>query len=107
MIKMIKKPLPSVELTLDRIIGGGQTIGKLDSGKKCLVWGGLPGERVIVQLTKKKHAAEAGGNATADQKTTQGAQMRKQEGGEASAFWPNDRGSDRMTRPPYSRQRFM
>ncbi|MCA9340814.1 MAG: TRAM domain-containing protein, partial [Candidatus Saccharibacteria bacterium] len=51
---MAKKPLPTVEITLDRIIGGGQTIGTLDNGKKCLVWGGLPGEVVTVQLTKKK-----------------------------------------------------
>lgn len=51
---MSKKPLPIVEVTLDRIIGGGQTIGTLESGKKCLVWGGLPGERVRVQVTKKK-----------------------------------------------------
>lgn len=51
---MAKKPLPQVELTLERIIGGGQTIGTLDDGKKCLVWGGLPGEKVVVQLTKKK-----------------------------------------------------
>ncbi len=51
---MSKKSLPIVELTLDRIIGGGQTIGTLTEGKKCLVWGGLPGETVKVQLTKKK-----------------------------------------------------
>lgn len=51
---MSKKPLPTVIVTLDRIIGGGQTIGTLDTGKKCLVWGGLPGEKVQVQLTKKK-----------------------------------------------------
>lgn len=51
---MPKKPLPSVELTLDRIIGGGQTIGKLNTGKKCLLWGGLPSERVVAQITKKK-----------------------------------------------------
>ena len=51
---MAKKPLPLLQLTLDRIIGGGQTIGTLDDGKKCLVWGGLPGERVTIQLTKKK-----------------------------------------------------
>lgn len=51
---MAKKPLPQVEVTLERIIGGGQSIGTLDDGKKCLVWGGLPGERVTVQLTKKK-----------------------------------------------------
>lgn len=54
MVSMSKKPLPIVELTLDRIIGGGQTIGTLETGKKCLAWGGLPGERVKVQLTKKK-----------------------------------------------------
>lgn len=51
---MTKKPLPIVQLHLDRIIGGGQAIGTLESGKKCLVWGGLPGEQVEVQLTKKK-----------------------------------------------------
>lgn len=51
---MTKKPLPVVAITLDRIIGGGQAIGTLENGKKCLVWGGLPGETVAVQLTKKK-----------------------------------------------------
>jgi len=51
---MTKKPLPLVDVRLDRIIGGGQAIGTLESGKKCLVWGGLPGETVRVQLTKKK-----------------------------------------------------
>lgn len=39
---------------LDRIVGGGQAIGTLDSGKKALVWGGLPGEIVTIQVTKKK-----------------------------------------------------
>lgn len=39
---------------LDRIIGGGQTIGTLENGKKCLVWGGMPGETVIIQVTRKK-----------------------------------------------------
>lgn len=51
---MAKKNLPLVKLTLDSIIGGGQTIGTLEDGKKCLVWGGLPDEEVEVQLTKKK-----------------------------------------------------
>lgn len=54
MVYMPKKPLPVVELRLDRIIGGGQTIGTLDSGKKCMLWGGLPGETVKAQITKKK-----------------------------------------------------
>lgn len=39
---------------LDRIIGGGQAIGTLESGKKALVWGGLPGELVEFKTTKKK-----------------------------------------------------
>jgi len=51
---MSKKPLPVINVTLDRIIGGGQSIGTLEDGKKCLVWGGLPSEEVNVQLTNKK-----------------------------------------------------
>jgi 23S rRNA (uracil1939-C5)-methyltransferase len=51
---MTKKVLPLYTVTLDRIIGGGQAIGTLESGKKCLVWGGLPGETVVFQQTKKK-----------------------------------------------------
>jgi len=51
---MTKKQTPLLEVSLDRIIGGGQAIGTLESGKKCLVWGGLPDETVVVQQTKKK-----------------------------------------------------
>lgn len=51
---MTKKSFPIVELTLDKIVGGGQALGSLDYGKKAFVWGGLPGEKVTVQLTKKK-----------------------------------------------------
>lgn len=51
---MPKKPLPSLILQLSDIIGGGQAIGTLESGQKCLVWGGLPSETVRVQVTKKK-----------------------------------------------------
>ena len=51
---MSTKTFPIVEMTLDKIVGGGQTLGSLDYGKKAFVWGGLPGEKVQVQLTKKK-----------------------------------------------------
>ena len=51
---MIKKPLPTVELKLDKIVGGGQALGTLEDGRKVFVWGGLPDETVRVQLTKKK-----------------------------------------------------
>lgn len=56
---MTKKPLPQVEVTLEKIVGGGQALGTLDDGRKVFVWGGLPDEKVRVQLTKKKsHLAE-------------------------------------------------
>ena len=51
---MKKKELPVVEATLESIVGGGQTIATMDSGCKLFVWGGLPGEEVSVQITKKK-----------------------------------------------------
>ena len=51
---MSKKILPVVSVTLDKIVGGGQTLGTLEGGRKLFVWGGLPGEQVSVQMTKKK-----------------------------------------------------
>ena len=45
---------PSEIVQLSHIIGGGQTIGQLASGKKVLVWGGLPGEKVLLTITKKR-----------------------------------------------------
>ena len=45
---------------LDKIVGGGQTLGTLADGRKCFVWGGLSGETVTVRITKKKsHLVEA------------------------------------------------
>ena len=41
-------------LTLEKIVGGGQALGTLADGRKCFVWGGLPGETVTVRITKKK-----------------------------------------------------
>lgn len=49
----MKKPVFKT-LTLDKIVGGGQTLGQLDYGKKAFIWGGLPGERVEIEVTKKK-----------------------------------------------------
>lgn len=56
---MTKKSLPQVEVTLEKIVGGGQTLATMEDGRKLFVWGGLPAEKVRVQLTKKKsHLAE-------------------------------------------------
>ena len=57
---MSKKPLPIVTVKLDRIVGGGQTIATLENGQKLFVWGGLPGETVNVQITKKKSKLSEG-----------------------------------------------
>lgn len=51
---MSKKTLPIVNVKLDKIVGGGQSLGTLEGGRKLFVWGGLPGETVEVQMTKKK-----------------------------------------------------
>ncbi|HWT40299.1 MAG TPA: RsmD family RNA methyltransferase, partial [Dongiaceae bacterium] len=51
---MIKKTLPTVEATFDKIIGGGQALATLTEGKKLFAWGVLPGETAEVQLTKRK-----------------------------------------------------
>ena len=49
---MSKQTLETVRL--DKIVGGGQAIGTLTDGRKAFVWGGLPGELVEIQITKKK-----------------------------------------------------
>lgn len=41
-------------IILEKVVGGGQSIGTLDNGKKVFVWGGLPDEQVVVEITKTK-----------------------------------------------------
>ena len=48
------KPFQTETLTLDKIVGGGQALGTLGDGRKAFVWGGLPGEKVTIRITKKK-----------------------------------------------------
>lgn len=56
---MPKKELPKVTVQIDKIVGGGQALATMEDGRKLFVWGGLPSEKVEVQLTKKKsHLAE-------------------------------------------------
>lgn len=51
---MSKKQYPVVTVKLDKIVGGGQTIGTLDDGRKIFIWGGLSNETIKAQITKKK-----------------------------------------------------
>lgn len=57
---MAKRPLPIVKTCLDKIVGGGQTLGAMPDGRKLFVWGGLPGETVNVQVTRKKSSMAEG-----------------------------------------------
>lgn len=56
----MKKKLPIVTVKLEKIVGGGQALGEMEDGRKLFVWGGLPGETVKVQLTKKKSSYAEG-----------------------------------------------
>ena len=49
----MKKPFTE-EITLEKIVGGGQALGSIADGRKAFVWGGLPGEKVAVSFHKQK-----------------------------------------------------
>ncbi len=49
----MKTPITE-EITLQKIVGGGQAMGQLDDGRKVFVWGGLPDETVTVHINKMK-----------------------------------------------------
>ena len=51
---MTKKPLGIVQLQIDKLVHGGQGLGVLEDGRKCFVWGALPGEEVLAQLIRRK-----------------------------------------------------
>ncbi|RWZ78886.1 MAG: class I SAM-dependent RNA methyltransferase [Candidatus Microsaccharimonas sossegonensis] len=57
---MSKRPFPVVLVTLQKIVGGGQTLATMDDGRKLFVWGGLPTEEVEVQLFRKKNSFAEG-----------------------------------------------
>lgn len=51
---MSKKQQQRVTARFDAIVGGGQSIGTLDDGRKLFAWGVLPNETAEVLVTKKK-----------------------------------------------------
>src|SRR5262245_5631287 len=42
------------EILIEKLVHGGQGIGTLSDGRKVFVWNALPGEKVLVRLTKKR-----------------------------------------------------
>lgn len=48
------------EVTITKLVHGGQGLGELADGKKVFVWNALPGEVVIVRLVKNKRSYAEG-----------------------------------------------
>lgn len=49
-----------MEVTIEKLVHGGQGLGTLPDGRKVFVWGALPGEKVAIKVTKGKRSyAEA------------------------------------------------
>jgi 23S rRNA (uracil1939-C5)-methyltransferase len=57
---MKKKEQIVENIRLGKLVHGGQCLSELPSGKKILVWGGLPGELVNVRIIKKKSSYAEG-----------------------------------------------
>ena len=52
---LVKHTYPIYEnIHFNHIVGGGQTLGQLENGKKVFAWGVLPGETATIKQTKKK-----------------------------------------------------
>jgi len=43
------------EVVIEKLVHGGQGIGTLADGRRVFVWNALPGETVMVRLTRQKH----------------------------------------------------
>jgi len=49
-----------MEVTIEKLVHGGQGLATLEDGKRVFVWGALPGEKVVIRIIKNKHSyAEA------------------------------------------------
>ncbi|MBL8121476.1 class I SAM-dependent RNA methyltransferase [Candidatus Saccharibacteria bacterium] len=48
------------EVTVEKLVHGGQGLGQLPDGRKVFVWNALPGEKVQVRLIKQKHSYAEG-----------------------------------------------
>ncbi len=48
------------QITIDKLVAGGQGLGALPDGRKVFVWGVLPGETVTVQVSSEKKSYAEG-----------------------------------------------
>lgn len=48
------------EVVIEKLVHGGQGIGTLADGRRVFVWNALPGEKVLVRLTKNKNKLAEG-----------------------------------------------
>jgi 23S rRNA (uracil1939-C5)-methyltransferase len=49
-----------LEITIEKLVHGGQGLGTLPDGRKVFVWGALPGERAMIRILKGRRSyAEA------------------------------------------------
>lgn len=56
----MRRPVLHHDIHLTSLVGGGQAIGTLPSGKKIFTWGALPGEVATIQQTKRKSSYAEG-----------------------------------------------
>ena len=56
----MKKPIIRENIKIEKIVGGGQGLGRLTSGKKIFAWNALKDEVIDITLTKKKSSLEEG-----------------------------------------------
>ena len=58
--KVASDILQSETVTVSKIVHGGQALGELADGRKVFVWNALPGEKVSVNIIKKKNSYAEG-----------------------------------------------
>jgi len=52
--------MAALQVTIEKLVHGGQGLGTLSDGRKVFVWGALPGEEVVIKVVKGKRSyAEA------------------------------------------------
>ncbi|MBL8159654.1 class I SAM-dependent RNA methyltransferase [Candidatus Saccharibacteria bacterium] len=87
-MKRAKLPAEPVgPVILEKLVNGGQALGRLPDGKKVFVWGALPGETVMVRLARSKRDWAEGAAATVVQPSPERIAPRDGEGYLSTSPW--------------------